>query len=169
MWNITISEWVQNCVLELVYEARRGKLWFLPGATVDAAREMDMEVVLPNLFDEDHQDASVLIDLIDQLRWSQVLPTNRILSEVQDLSTPFHAGGDWVPFNPVTWAPVSPPRGLITRNPDGSFTRNDRGPRLIGSLRHLLQDSRPQDVSGAFRSAIGTGTFPSAAQRGCSP
>lgn len=88
-WNITTSEWDQNCVFEFVYEARRGKLWYLLGAAVDAAREMGMEAVPP---DADRQDASELLDFVDQFRWSQVPPANRIRSEVQDMGTLVHAG-----------------------------------------------------------------------------
>lgn len=48
-----------------MYEARRGKLWFLPSVTVDFVRYMGMEAVLPNTPDADCVDASTMLDFID--------------------------------------------------------------------------------------------------------
>lgn len=84
-----------------MYEARRGNLWFFPSAAVDAACDMGMEAVLSYTHDADCAYASKLLNFIDQLRWSQVHPSNRVLPEVKDLYTPVRAGGVRVEFNHV--------------------------------------------------------------------
>lgn len=95
-WNDTISELIRNCIFELVLVASRGRLYYLPLTTVNAARDIGMESLLPGSRVSGREDGVALIDFIDPVRWSQVPPVNRILHELKEKFTPVHAGGDWV-------------------------------------------------------------------------
>lgn len=171
-WNVILSEWLQNCEFELMYEARRGVLHCLPPAVVVGIREMNPVAVLPDSPQDDITDLRTLLDMVERVRWSQVPPQQRLLPADSGPFTPIYQGGDWVEFNPESWTVVSPPGGLIFRNAHGTIPRDDRGLRVLGTTLGMLDERAPVPTMGGpggpgvgGGSAIAGGRYPSLAQR----
>lgn len=160
VWDIYLrSEWALCCATHLIYEARAGRLWWLP-------YELRCDIRTLGLHDPSiHQEGmpytyttreremglatqlSKLLEFIDMIAWERI-PSDGIIPEypelVEDFScsggvkpegrigviTPVHRSADWVIFDPEHWCLQLPNKYFVEFSNVETGAYNPEHPRL---------------------------------------
>ena len=103
MWEVFQIEWARQCALELIYEARGGRVWWLPPTVIDVLNQYGLEAIFPDESESTLRELRGLLHEIRFIRWDMVPVDQRRLPRQIGAYCPAYASGDWVPFNPETW------------------------------------------------------------------
>lgn len=144
MWELFRIEWARECAIELIYEAREGKLWWLPPAVIDTMNQYGLETILPDETEEVIGDLHGLLREIRLIRWDLVPVDQRKLPRNIGGYCPVYANGDWVAFNPNTWESYMED-GMYLRelNVDPRGWPVGRGVRQTGNTDSWVQEDAP--------------------------
>lgn len=147
LWNVFRAEHAANCAAALVYEARRGRIWWVPRGVRDDMYELGLEACVG---EGAADDARAVLREIELIRWSQVPTTNRCLPQRSTGSTPVFDHGDWVEFDVDDWESKMADEAYYCEG-DWGFPEDGKKPdRDRGEKRHGDFSSSPQ-WAGHFR------------------
>lgn len=149
LWAATMSQWAMNVAGELLAEARQawrgqesgdeGRLWWLPGALVRGMRDIGANALCGGDGAQARQ-LSALLDAIGRVRWTKVDPCWVRRPQGNRVAAPIFKGGDFVPWDPVTWSLAVRPKLLFPRGVcPGPWGIEDRGVLLTGRLHRYRQ------------------------------
>lgn len=138
-WLIFRAEWAMNVLEDVVYQARSGRLYWVPPALRDDMRTLGISSLLERCSRSVQVEAEQLINFIDRIRWSDVPAVQRFIPGYAGDWTPVFANGDFVWFDAANWRPDLEDGALLPSNRDGSVgvAIDLRGDRVYGSLEGL--------------------------------
>ncbi len=151
------SEWARSVATHLIYEARGGRLWWVPMAVRQDIRILGLEdeSKVGNLppGNDVNQERMVrrglkrLLEYIDMIAWEKI-PSNGVIPEYPDLGeefscsgglepdtqigriTPVHRSGDWVIFDPERWCLHLPDKYFVPFKDDSTKDFDPEHPRV---------------------------------------
>ena len=143
VWDVFLqSEWAMCCATHLMYEARAGRLWWLPYELRCDIRTLGISDLsfLPDQQETRYttynreveliQNLRKLLEYIDMIAWDRI-PSNGIIPEYPNLGdgffctggakpvgrigayTPVHRSADWVVFDPERWCLQLPDKYFV--------------------------------------------------------
>ena len=101
-WKVLYTEHAWTTVAELMHEARRGVLWWIPFDLISGIEQIGLESIcfgFPGHVDE----LRTLLYEIKVIRWDKVPRRNGPVPRVNFNLTPVYNSGDYVDFDTVNW------------------------------------------------------------------
>jgi len=145
-WGVVRSEWAVSVAMDLMIQARAGRLYWIPPKVRDDLQDLQIGEIF-GLSDDDYRaDLAILLKLVDELRWSECPSENRVSVPDEAGYTPVYVAGDYFPFDAESWDVLVDPELRIPRDEDGMLTeRMDQRGRLVGASAYRLpSESHPQ-------------------------
>ena len=134
VWKVLYTEWVWCCAVELIHQARRGRLWYLPPAVVKGIKEVGFDAICFGNASHAAELESLLYE-ISVIRWDRVPLENGLIPRFNDLGGPIYRNGDFVPFDVSTWATQMVDAMYIEEDDSGNPRYEvSRGPAQQGRL-----------------------------------
>ena len=145
-WDLMLrTEWAALCCIELIHEARNGRLWWLPNAVIEDIRQLETGSILHGASGDEIRDLDNLLLEVRCIRWDRVPITNRFLPRDNSRFTPVYNNGEFVEWDVTNWRtnlsedtylpldPYEQPMGFV-----------DRGVRQQGSNINQPSHVTPQ-------------------------
>lgn len=143
-WKILFTEHAWLSAVELIHEARRGRLWWLPEDLLNGMEQIGLSAICgDNRFHTSELEA--LVNEIRLIRWSKVPRSNGIVPPWNKYSTPVFDSGDFVDFDPENWCSWLKPEMYMPHDdnnlPLGPV--DDRGEPQFGRLNCRVANPVP--------------------------
>ena len=144
VWKILFTEHAWTAAAELVHEARRGRLWWLPEELLIGMEAVGLSALC-------HDNASHVAELeglikeIRLIRWSRVPRSHGIVPRINKFSTPVFNSGDYVDFDSVAWCTWLKPELYLEHDHEYKPLEalDDRGESFFGKLPSGVPDPVP--------------------------
>ena len=143
-WKVLFTEHAWTAAVELIHEARRGRLWWLPSELLNGMEQIGLSALC---FDDiSHtEELEALIVEIRLIRWSRVPRSNGIIPPWNKYATPVFNSGDFVEFDPEEWCTRLKPEMYL---PHDEYNRpvgplDDRGAPQFVRLNGRVSDPVP--------------------------
>ena len=134
-WDLILrAEWAALCSVELIREARAGRLWWLPDAVITDIRQLETGNILHGASGDEIRDLDTLLWEVRCIRWDRVPITNRFLPRDNSRFTPVYENGEFVEWDVTNWRTNLSEDMYLPLDPhDQPIGIADRGARHHGS------------------------------------
>ena len=140
-WKVLYTEHAWLVAAELLHEARRGTLWWIPHELIVGIEQVGLEAICFE-FPSQVADLQTLLYEISVIRWDKVPRRNGPVPRVNFHKTPVYNSGDCVDFDVENWCTQLSDDMYIATDANGTALEGmvDRGDLQEGELIHEVAE-----------------------------
>ena len=140
-WKVLCTEHAWLVAVELLHEARRGVLWYLPPDLINGIQELGLKAICGE-HPSQIEDLKALLYEITVIRWDKVPRRNGPVPRVNFFKTPVYNSGDCVDFDVDNWCTQLRDDMYVTMDANGQALDGMvvRGELQEGELLHEVSN-----------------------------
>jgi len=143
LWFVAQSELAALRAAEVMVSARAGRLLWASAEAIADIRDVGLENIFYFNVSRVVDDAKALLEWIEKVDWDRTSPELRHLpGYCNEYTSVFKFGGDWIVWDPKTWAPADPEVATVSE-------QYQRVTVVSGSTENMPQLGLPQGRGGA--------------------